>query len=144
MPKPSSVSGEAGKLPGIFAALDMLAILDATPCVVLILATRCMSETVLPRWPGSGPRAREHKCSVDHAAARGEVANRFEHRSVRGEFSCERLGIAAAEIESIDRRQFAIAAWREVDEFRAECAESIQIVFVIKLKSVVVGDADSA
>src|ERR1700687_3283255 len=65
MQKPSRVSGAAGKSPGIFASLDMLAILDATRFVVLMLAKRRMNEPVLPRWPDSRPSVREHTTRAD-------------------------------------------------------------------------------
>src|SRR6267378_1416983 len=65
MQKPSRVSGAAGKSPRNFASLDMLAILDATPFVVLMLATRCKNERVLPRSRDSRPNAREHTTRAD-------------------------------------------------------------------------------
>ncbi len=71
---------------------------------------------------------------VNQAAASREASNGREHRSVRGQFARERLGISAAEVESVHFGQFAISDRREIYNLRAERSQPIQIVFIVKVK----------
>ena len=80
---------------------------------------------------------------VDQAAANREAANGREHRSVRRQFARERLGISAAEVEPIHFGQFAISNRREIYNLRAERAQPIQVIFIVKVKRGVVRHADS-
>src|SRR5260370_7973984 len=49
--------------------------------------------------------------------------------------------IEGIEVEDGNCGWIEIAEWSEVDEFRDECAETIKIVLVVKVKCVIVRDA---
>ena len=56
----------------------------------------------------------------------------------------ERLGIAAAEVQSVYLGQFAIADRTEIHDLSAERFEPAQVVLVVEVEGVVEGDPQTA
>jgi hypothetical protein len=78
---------------------------------------------------------------VDGAA---EVRDRAAHRAVLRQPLGVQLGIAAAEIERVDRRQLRVVNRREENQLRAARLQPRQIVGVIEVKRLVARDPDAA